>query len=137
MKRYKVRNKAVGVSLFPFLAGDAELLRDMMANFPEDLLMAFGMNGTDLSTVLGYYSFVFLFVQICLAIQASNYGFALVSIEERELTADFLLTKPVRRNRILTIKYLAAFTVGDQLLWGAAEPVRQMLTIALDYLESQ
>ena len=29
-------------------------------------------------------------------------------------------------------EYLAAFTVGDQLLWGAAEPVRRMLKIVLD-----
>ena len=31
-------------------------------------------------------------------------------------------------------EYLTAFTVGDQLLWGAAEPVRRMLNIALEYL---
>jgi aspartate-semialdehyde dehydrogenase len=29
-------------------------------------------------------------------------------------------------------KYLAAFTVGDQLLWGAAEPVRRILNIVLE-----
>jgi aspartate-semialdehyde dehydrogenase len=28
-------------------------------------------------------------------------------------------------------KYLALFTVGDQLLWGAAEPLRRMLRIVL------
>jgi aspartate-semialdehyde dehydrogenase len=28
--------------------------------------------------------------------------------------------------------YLAAFTVGDQLLWGAAEPLRRMLRIVLE-----
>jgi aspartate-semialdehyde dehydrogenase len=28
-------------------------------------------------------------------------------------------------------KYLTAFTVGDQLLWGAAEPVRRILNIVL------
>jgi aspartate-semialdehyde dehydrogenase len=28
--------------------------------------------------------------------------------------------------------YLSAFTVGDQLLWGAAEPLRRMLRIALE-----
>jgi len=27
--------------------------------------------------------------------------------------------------------YLTAFTVGDQLLWGAAEPLRRMLRILL------
>ena len=29
-------------------------------------------------------------------------------------------------------EYLQAFTVGDQLLWGAAEPLRRMLRIILD-----
>ena len=28
--------------------------------------------------------------------------------------------------------FLSAFTVGDQLLWGAAEPLRRMLRILLD-----
>jgi aspartate-semialdehyde dehydrogenase len=28
--------------------------------------------------------------------------------------------------------YIAAFTVGDQLLWGAAEPLRRMLRLLLD-----
>jgi aspartate-semialdehyde dehydrogenase len=28
--------------------------------------------------------------------------------------------------------YLQAFTVGDQLLWGAAEPLRRMLRILLE-----
>jgi aspartate-semialdehyde dehydrogenase len=32
-------------------------------------------------------------------------------------------------------EYLAAFTVGDQLLWGAAEPVRRVLNIVLNYLK--
>jgi len=30
--------------------------------------------------------------------------------------------------------YLTAFTVGDQLLWGAAEPLRRILRIVLDHL---
>jgi aspartate-semialdehyde dehydrogenase len=29
-------------------------------------------------------------------------------------------------------EYLGVFTVGDQLLWGAAEPLRRMLRILLD-----
>ena len=108
------------VSLFSSFAKDAELLNEMMANFPEELLTAFGMNGMDLSTVLGYFSFVFLFVQICLAIQAANYGFSLVSIEEREWTADFLLVKPVGRTKILTSKLLAALsglTITNIVVW--------------------
>jgi ABC-2 type transport system permease protein len=92
----------------------------MMANFPKELLIAFGLNGVDLSTPLGYYGFVFLFVQICLAIQAANYGFSLVSIEEREWTADFLLAKPVGRTHILTSKLFAALsglTITNIFVW--------------------
>lgn len=39
---------------------------------------------------------------------------------------------PVGRIRKLAMgpQYISAFTVGDQLLWGAAEPVRRMLNIA-------
>ena len=41
---------------------------------------------------------------------------------------------PVGRLRKLNMggEYLAAFTVGDQLLWGAAEPLRRMLNILLE-----
>ena len=44
------------------------------------------------------------------------------------------LTVPVGRLRKLPMgdDYLAAFTVGDQLLWGAAEPLRRMVRILLD-----
>lgn len=98
-------------SFYPSFADQAELLNEMMANFPPELLQAFGMTGLDLSQVLGFYTFVFLFVQICLAIQASNYGFGLVSVEETELTADFLLSKPVTRTQILNSKLLAALSI--------------------------
>ena len=41
---------------------------------------------------------------------------------------------PVGRLRKLAMggEYLSAFTVGDQLLWGAAEPLRRMLRILLE-----
>ena len=108
------------VSLFSSFAQDAELLNEMMAKFPEQLRLAFGLNDVNLATVLGFYGLVFLFVQICLAIQAANYGFSLVSVEEREWTADFLLTKPVRRTQILTSKLLAALsglTITNIVVW--------------------
>lgn len=54
----------------------------------------------------------------------------------RELTptaATGTLRVPVGRLRKLNMgpEYLGAFTVGDQLLWGAAEPLRRMLRILL------
>jgi len=61
---------------------------------------------------------------------------------ERQITMEQLtpaavtgtLTVPVGRMRKLNMgkEYLSAFTVGDQLLWGAAEPLRRMLRILLE-----
>jgi aspartate-semialdehyde dehydrogenase len=44
------------------------------------------------------------------------------------------LTIPVGRLRPMAMgpEYLNAFTVGDQLLWGAAEPLRRMLRLLLE-----
>jgi aspartate-semialdehyde dehydrogenase len=41
---------------------------------------------------------------------------------------------PVGRIRKLAMgpEYLGAFTIGDQLLWGAAEPLRRMLRVLLE-----
>lgn len=58
-------------------------------------------------------------------------------ISMRELTPAAVtgtLTVPVGRLRKLNMgpRYLGAFTCGDQLLWGAAEPLRRMLRILLE-----
>ena len=58
-------------------------------------------------------------------------------ISMRELTPAAVTGKmhiPVGRLRKLAMgpEYLSAFTVGDQLLWGAAEPLRRMLRIILE-----
>ncbi len=56
---------------------------------------------------------------------------------ERDLTPAAVtgtLAVPVGRLHKLAMgpEYLGAFTVGDQLLWGAAEPLRRMLRILID-----
>ncbi|MGI9150081.1 MAG: aspartate-semialdehyde dehydrogenase [Limnohabitans sp.] len=59
-------------------------------------------------------------------------------ISERDLTPAAVtgtLTVPVGRLHKMAMgnDYLGAFTVGDQLLWGAAEPLRRMLRILLEH----
>ena len=72
-------------------------------------------------------------------ILAASNSWVRVIPNERESTLQELtpaavtgrLTIPVGRLRKLAMggEYLSAFTVGDQLLWGAAEPLRRMLRI--------
>ena len=107
-------------SIFPAFADEAALINEMWAKFPPELRAAFSMDELNMATVLGFYGFILIFVQLCLAIQAGNYGFGLVSIEESELTADFLLSKPVSRFQVLTSKLLAALSslaITDLVVW--------------------
>jgi len=97
---------------YPTMARDAQMMDLIMENYPEELLQAMGLGEhVSLATVLGYYTFVFVFVQLLIGVQSAYYGCHFLSIEEREHTADFLFAKPVTRRRILIEKYLAAFTI--------------------------
>jgi aspartate-semialdehyde dehydrogenase len=76
------------------------------------------------------------------AMLASANDWVKVIPNEREITMRELtpaavtgtLSVPVGRLRKMDMgrEYLSAFTVGDQLLWGAAEPLRRMLRILLN-----
>ena len=113
----------VFMSMFQSFSEQSAMVTQLMSSFPRELLIAFGMADMDWSTILGFFGLVFVFVQICLAMQAANYGFGLVSIEETEWTADFLMSKPVGRGQILTSKLLAAVTalgVTEVLVWIAS-----------------
>ena len=110
-------------TIFSTIVDEMETLNSVMANYPPELLAAFGWDQMDLGTVLGFFAFTFSFIQIMISLQAANYGYSLVSVEERELTADFLLAKPVGRARILTQKLLAALTcllITDAVLWSVS-----------------
>jgi aspartate-semialdehyde dehydrogenase len=74
---------------------------------------------------------------------AGHNGWVTVVPNEKERTLQELtpaavtgtLAIPVGRLRKLNLgpTYLTAFSVGDQLLWGAAEPLRRMLRILLEH----
>lgn len=76
------------------------------------------------------------------AMIAADNPWAKVVPNTREATLEHLtpvavtgtMTIPVGRIRKLAMgpEYVGAFTIGDQLLWGAAEPLRRMLRILLE-----
>jgi len=78
------------------------------------------------------------------AIVASHNDWVTVIPNEKDITLQELapakvtgtLAIPVGRLRKMTIGagFLTAFSVGDQLLWGAAEPLRRMLRILQDHM---
>lgn len=97
------------MSMFPSISSDAAQFKKLLDNYPPAVQKAFGFSIDSVTSLIGYYSYVFGYVVLCGAIQAMNLGTSILSKEVREKTADFLLTKPVTRRQILTAKLLAAF----------------------------
>lgn len=113
----------VFMALFPSISHDMDAFDVLMKNYPPEMLAIFGLTGLNIGSVLGFFALLFQFVQLAVSIQAANYGVSLVSIEERDLTADFLLAKPVSRVTILTTKLLAALTgllITNAVVWVVA-----------------
>ncbi len=102
---------ALFMLMFPGIEKDASAFQKMLDSYPEPIRKGFGTAMENVTTILGFYSFIFVFVVLCGAIQAMNLGVSVLSKESREKTADFLLTKPVSRARIMTSKLLAALTL--------------------------
>lgn len=98
------------IFIFSSAAGDLESVKNVMKSMPEAARKVLGIYVDSISTLEGFYSFVFVYVLLCGAIQAMNIGTSIISKEVRDKTADFLLTKPVKRDRILTFKLLAALS---------------------------
>ncbi len=79
----------------------------ILDNFPKEFAQAFGVELLRFGNILGFFSFILVFVLLAASIQAMNLGLSTLSAEVRDKTADFLYAKPVSRNAILAQKTLA------------------------------
>ncbi|CAN7406547.1 ABC transporter permease subunit [Rossellomorea sp. LjRoot5] len=98
----------VFMSMFPSISKEIDEFKKLLEGFPEGVRKALGIQIDSIGSLNGYYSYFFLYITLCGAIQAMNLAISIGSKEIREKTADFLLTKPVTRTKILYSKVLAA-----------------------------
>jgi len=101
---------ALYLSLYQSIVKDAEDFKELLGGYPPAVRAILGINLDYITSLLGFYAFIFSFIIICGAIQAMILGVSILSKEARERTADFLLVKPVSRISIVSAKLLAAFT---------------------------
>lgn len=97
------------MAFFPAMAKDSASFESIMDSFPKEMLQAIGLReGLSLAGLMGFFTLTFAMLQLAMAIQSANYGFSILSEEERELTADFLMSKPISRSKIYFSKFFAA-----------------------------
>ena len=99
--------------IYPSLAAQMTDFLQIMKSFPLAFREAFGMTNFENGSVLGFYSFVLIYVLLAGSIYAMNIGVSSLSMEVRDKTADFLYSKPFSRCRIISSKII---TILLQLL---------------------
>ena len=137
---------ATCVFLFPEMKGEMEEINSAFSSMGS-FTAAFGMDKLNFGTLLGYYAIecgntIGLGGAFYAAITAAG----MLCKEEKERTAEFLLTHPVSRTRIITEKLLAvliqitamnlviyALCVGSMTAIGEAVPWREVSLLHLAY----
>lgn len=98
---------ATCVFLFPEMKGEMEGINDVFSSMGS-FTAAFGMDRLNFGTLIGYYSIECGNVLgLGGAFSASLCAVSILSKEEKERTAEFLLTHPISRTRIITEKLAA------------------------------
>lgn len=97
--------------LFPAISQDAALMNQLISKFPPELTRALGLTTLDLSMALGFYGYLFLFILLIGSVYAMKSGMSVLSEEIRAKTADFLLSKPISRNTIVTAKIMSVLSL--------------------------
>ncbi|AUD65784.1 hypothetical protein BK011_08840 [Tenericutes bacterium MZ-XQ] len=154
---------ALMLLLYPAFKDAFSQLEELLSVYPEEFLEAFGMGegGLDMSDFYGWFGVEgYLFVNLIGGSYAAILGGSILSKEEDDKTVEFLLSKPISRDRILVgkglvvalnlfllntlvcIVLLIAFSIyGDLnvvvwLLFSYAPFILQMIFASLSFLIS-
>lgn len=93
------------------MGAGAEGFNDLVDTLPQSLQKIFGVGVFDLSNILDYFGVLFIYLALIAAVHAAMLGAGIISKEEREKTAEFLMVKPVSRTKIITSKMFASVTI--------------------------
>lgn len=109
------------MSFFPSFRENTGLIYGILYNYPEALLKIFALNkAIPLNSLIGFFCFSFLFIQLCLGIQSSIYGFSMTTYESKHKLSDFIFSKPASRIGLYTAKLsanLVSLLLTQLALW--------------------
>lgn len=119
------------LSIYPFMEGMGDDLTNMMRNIPDELRKAMGMDEQTWASILGFYSTYFgIYIVLLTGIYTMSTGATILSKEEKEKTAEFLLTRPISRKSIFNTKMNALFSLTLAIIVLQAIVAALSLTIA-------
>lgn len=109
--------------IYPYIITDEtmESMDELMKVFPPEVLKAFNMDLSSISTAYGWLKTEgFTFVLLVIGIYSSFLGGNILLKEESDKTIEYLGTLPVKRSKIITNKIIAGiiYIIGMILLFG-------------------
>lgn len=100
------------MAMYPYMKDMGDSMQGMMKMMPEAMLKAFGIDPQMWTSILGIYNSYYGFYLILLmGIYSGTNGANATSREQREKTAEFLLTKPITRSQIFWTKMANVLTM--------------------------
>ncbi|MBL4934410.1 ABC transporter permease subunit [Clostridium sp. YIM B02515] len=81
---------------------------EVFDKMPHTMKALLGFGSFDVTTMSGFFAFLFPYLALTAAIHAALLGSGIISKEERDKTAEFLMAKPISRAAIVTSKLFAA-----------------------------
>lgn len=97
-----------GMTKYGAFKGSPESLKGFLEQIPPVMRTILGLGTLDISTVMGFYGVLFVYIILMSAIHAITFGASIISKEERDRTSEFLYVKPVTRAMVVSQKLLAA-----------------------------
>ena len=97
-----------GMSKYQVFSTSGQSINDVMGKLPKVVQTIFGIGVFDLSKASGFYGILFLYLVLMTTIHAVMLGANIISKEERDKTTEFLMAKPISRDKVITAKLLAA-----------------------------
>lgn len=100
------------MSIFPYMKNMGNEMSAMLDQLPVGLTKAMGIHKQTFNSIIGLYNTYYgLYIIILLSIYASSTATVIITKEQKDKTADFLLTKPISRKSIFLTKTLSLFTL--------------------------
>ena len=101
------------LSIFPFMKEMGEDMGALLDSMPVELQKAMGMDAETWKNIMGFYSTYYgIYIVVLVSIYTTSTGTGIISKEEKDRTAEFLLTKPLSRQTIVKTKLAALFTLA-------------------------
>ncbi|WP_312653583.1 ABC transporter permease subunit [Proteiniclasticum sp.] len=97
--------------VYPAVMSEKASYEAILASLPPGLLEAFSISFDTFMSFNGFLGYTYTYMLIALGVLAMNLGLSALGKEVSRKTADFLMTRPISREKLLSEKVLAGITL--------------------------